>query len=318
MKGKKIKRIIKSNQVMLVGIGLSILFWIVGSAIHVFVFPRSNFIRDLFTPEPHEFWMRSLVVFLLLTFSIYIQLIINRRVRLEKELIQYQERLQSLISELSLTEERERHCLAMDLHDSISQALAISKLKVNALQRAASSPDLERGLGQIHGLIEHAIQQTRSLTFELSPPVLHQFGLEAAVESLVERMQETYGIHIDFTDDKQPKPLTDEARVLLFRAVKELLVNVIKHAQVRSAAVSVGREDGYVRIMVVDDGVGFATSNIDVPTERGGTFGLFSIKERLRHLNGYFEIASRPSQGTQVTLLAPLHRDREAAKGKVT
>jgi len=138
------------------------------------------------------------------------------------------------------------------------------------------------------------------------------------MESLVERMQELHGIHIDFTDDKQPKPLTEEARALLFRAVKELLVNIVKHAQVRNAGVSIGREDGYVRIMVVDDGVGFATSDIDFSMESAGRFGLFNIKERLHLLNGSLEIASSPSRGTQVTLMAPLERKGKVAGGKLT
>jgi signal transduction histidine kinase len=151
------------------------------------------------------------------------------------------------------------------------------------------------------------------LIFELSPPVLYQFGLEAAVESLAHHMQEQHGIRIDVTDDGQWKPLTEDMRILLFRAVQELLINVAKHAHARQVLISIGRDGDYIRITVVDDGVGFDLCEREPDAGRANGFGLFSINERLHQLHGYCEIHSKPGQGTQVTLMAPLQHVEETA-----
>jgi signal transduction histidine kinase len=117
-----------------------------------------------------------------------------------------QQRLRSLASELILAEERERRRIAMALHDRVAQTLALSKLKLEAVQESVSSTDLAKPLDEIYRLIEQAIQDTRSLTFEVSPPILYQLGLEAAVEWLTERVQDRHGILSNFEDDGQPKP----------------------------------------------------------------------------------------------------------------
>ena len=227
----------------------------------------------------------------------------------EEERLTYQLQLQSLASELVLTEQRERRRLATDLHDSIGQLLAISKIKLSALGNIASADDIAGDLKEIRDLIAQVIEQTRSLVFELSPPVLYEFGIEAALEYLVERMQKLHDIRFEFVDDRQPKPLSEDLAVLLFRAVQELLLNVVKHARARNARTFIETKDEKIRITVEDDGVGFDISEIDSHIGRAGKFGLFSIRERLNHLGGHFDIASKPGHGTQVSLAAPLQKD---------
>jgi signal transduction histidine kinase len=318
IKDLKIDHIIRSNQMILVGIGLCILFWILEPAIHFSVFSKDDFIRVLFATEAHELWTRLTVVSTIIALSLYAQFTTTRRERAEEGLLAYQKQLQSLISELVLTEERERHRLATDLHDSISQVLTIAKLKLEGLGDGASSTSQGKGLDEVRQFIKQAMEQTRALTFELSPPALYLLGLEAAVESLVEQMQQRHGIRLDFEDDGRPKPVTEEFRVLLFRSVHELLVNTVKHAQAAHGRVSIGRQGDHIRINVVDDGVGFDISDVDFSGNGAGGFGLFSIRERLRYLNGSCEITSKLSQGTQVTLMAPLEHEGKTAEGKVT
>jgi PAS domain S-box-containing protein len=231
----------------------------------------------------------------------------------EAKLRIYQKQLRSLASELSVTEERERRRLATDLHDSISQILAISKLKLDLVRDGGTSAAFGRELDEISALIDQALQHTRSLTFELSPPVLYELGLEAALESLVERLQHMHGLHIEFVDDEQPKALSEDLAAFCFRAVQELLINVVKHARARTATITTEKYGDKVRIVVADDGVGFVSDDTFADVDRRTGFGLFSISERLRHLGGSLEIHSRPSQGTRVTLLAPLER---LAKGR--
>ncbi|HVO83282.1 MAG TPA: PAS domain S-box protein, partial [Syntrophobacteria bacterium] len=222
----------------------------------------------------------------------------------------YQRQLRTLASELLFTEERERRRLATDLHDSIGQALAISKLKLDALRTAVLSSPLALDLEEVCGLLDGTIQQTRSLTFELSPPVLYELGLVPALESLVEQVERRYNLRIHFMEDSRPKPVSEDLAVLLFRTVQELLVNVVKHANAQKARVAVVRDGDRIRIRVEDNGIGFDPAEIDSHEDRARRFGLFSIKERLHHLGGRVEIESSPGRGTQVSLTAPLEQKK--------
>jgi PAS domain S-box-containing protein len=234
---------------------------------------------------------------------------ITHRKQAEERIRAYQGRLRSLASQLSLTEERERRRIATALHDRVGQTLAICKIKLGALRKLASSTELADPLDEIRQFIEEIIQDMRSLTFELSSPILYQLGLEAALEWLTEQIQEQHGISSEFRDDRQPKPLDDDVRVLLFQAVRELLVNVAKHAQAQSVEVTIRRDGNDVRITVEDDGVGFDAFPIGSHRSDIKGFGLFSIRERLNHLGGQLKIMPNAGHGTQVTLVAPLKRE---------
>jgi len=226
--------------------------------------------------------------------------------RSEKMLLSYQDKLRSLDSQLSLAEERERQRIATKLHDRIGQALAFCNIKLGALQKSASAADLRQPIAEIRTLIEGTIQDTRSLTFELSPPVLHELGFEAAVEWLGEQIGKQHGIAFEVENDGGPKPLDEDVRFLLFRAASELLVNVVKHAQAESVQVSIKRDGSYIRVAVKDDGVGFDASEIGSRWNSAKGFGLFSIRERLGYVGGHLEIESEPGCGTLATLVAPL------------
>jgi signal transduction histidine kinase len=229
-----------------------------------------------------------------------------QRNQAEEKLHQNQELLRFLASQLTVTEERERRRLASDLHDSIGQTLAMSKLKLDALRSQVPSAVSTNELDNVCTLLDRAIQDTRSLTFDLSPPVLYELGIEAALESLVEQMQRVQGIKIKLSDRGKPKSLGEDTAAFCFRAVQELLVNAVKHAHAGKIEVSVGRDRDRIRITVADDGIGFASSEGISRNGGKGGFGLFSIRERLQHLGGSLKIESTPGQGTRVTLSAPL------------
>ena len=217
----------------------------------------------------------------------------------EEQLIAYHERLQSLASELSLSEERERRRIATNLHDRIGQSLAFARLTLASLEQGGP-------IKQVRELIEQAIVDTRSLTFELSPPVLYELGLVPALEWLARNIQEEHAIQTRFHDDGQPKPLDENFRVVLFHAVRELLVNVVKHARATHVRVLLRREADALRIIVEDDGVGFEVSRVAPRTDTVRTFGLFNIRERVEYLGGRVKIRSEPGAGSRVTLMAPL------------
>jgi PAS domain S-box-containing protein len=233
---------------------------------------------------------------------------ITPRKQSEDEIRTYQVQLQSLASELSLTEERERRRLATDLHDHIGQALAVSKIKLGVLQKTVSSEAVLQPIGEVREMIEQMIQNTRSLTFELSLPVLYELGFEAAVEWFAKDVRDKHNIMVDVQKDMLPIPMDDELKVLLFRTVRELLMNIVKHSQARHARVSIVRDGESLSIKVEDDGVGMG----DAVLNKKGSFGLFSVRERLHYLGGSLQIESDDGSGTRVTLTVPLHNPRIA------
>jgi signal transduction histidine kinase len=242
---------------------------------------------------------------------------ITERKRAEARLLTYQQRLRSLASQLSLTEERERRRMATVLHDRVGQTLAICKIKLGALRQLASSTELAEPLDEVDKYLKEIIRATRALTLDISSPILYQLGLEAALEWLTEQTWERDGIPSEFRDDRRPKPLDDDVRVLLFQAVRELLVNVAKHAQAHSVKVAIQREDSNVQIIVEDDGVGFTTFPIGSHWSEIKGFGLFSIRERLDYLGGQLQIKSERGNGTRVTLVAPLkHGETTTGQGR--
>lgn len=229
--------------------------------------------------------------------------------RAESARLQYQDQLRQLASRLSLAEQQERLRIATSLHDHVAQALAMAQVKLGALQSHSGAPPVE--LEEIRRLLDQSIQFTRSLSFELSPPVLYDLGFESAVEWLAEHTEAEHGIRVVVTRAGRAAPLEEGVRMQLFAMLRELMTNVAKHSQCREARILLRRREGMLQVEVKDDGIGFDPALLS--TQRGGSgFGLFSIRERLRNLGGSMEIHSSPGKGVRVVLTAPLHMEAEA------
>ncbi len=231
--------------------------------------------------------------------TIYISNATARR-QAEHDVRRSQRRLRALTAELLLTEERERRRLAIDLHDGFSQTIALARIKLSALRPALAGARAGL-LDEIAGLIEQADRSARSISFELSPPMLHDMGLEPAVQWLVENIHARYGIVIVLEDDGQTKPTDEKMRVILFRSIRELLINAAKHARACTVSLRLFREEESLGVSVDDDGVGMEQGAGD---EMG--FGLFSIRERMSHVGGTMSIDSVVGRGTRIVLRAPL------------
>jgi PAS domain S-box-containing protein len=227
---------------------------------------------------------------------------ITERKLTEERLLMYQKQLRSLAQELSTTEEHERRQMAAYLHDTIGQALAFCKIKLGQLKDAETSSELR----EVRKLIEETLRNAQSLTFELSPPILYELSFEEAVEWLCEHHQKGHGIAISFRADAEPREIPDGIRIVLYNAVRELLVNIAKHSGAASASVSIRHGERNLTIIVSDDGRGFAPAKAAAFSSQGG-FGLFNIRERLAHLGGKLQINSMPGKGTAVTISLPLH-----------
>ncbi|MHC4739471.1 MAG: sensor histidine kinase [Planctomycetota bacterium] len=232
---------------------------------------------------------------------------ITDRKEAEKKLFEHQQQLKSLSSELLLAEERERRSIAIELHDRISQSLVIAKIKLDSLGEFVTSKDSGKVLKEVCDSLRQTIQDTRSLTFDLSCPILYELGFEMAVsEWLTEQIEKKNGIATKFRDDGKNKPLDNDISVLLFRTVRELLINVIKHAKAKHVTVSTRKVDNEIEVSVEDDGVGFKPPEVLSIPARIGRFGLFSIRERLEYLGGRIEIESGAGEGCKITVAAPL------------
>jgi PAS domain S-box-containing protein len=224
----------------------------------------------------------------------------------ERKIHEHQEQLAVLTEELLLAEERERRRIAVVLHDSIGQSLAFSKRELGVVQKNAPET-VKDAIDYVKKQIDEAIRQTRNLTFELSPSTLHTFGLEAAVEELAEQFAQREGFRYHFTATEENLPLGEQIKTLLYRAARELLTNVAKHAEATDVSIRIDRTEKGIRLVVQDNGQGFDAARLEQFAGHKQGFGLFSIRERLSYIGGSFEIESAPGQGTKVTLTAPLH-----------
>jgi PAS domain S-box-containing protein len=231
----------------------------------------------------------------------------TERKGMEEQIRSYQKELYSAALEMSSlesrVEERERHLIAADLHDYVGQNLAILIFKIARLQATLTKPEAPGNLQAIRDILEQTIQYTRSLTAELNPPVLAEIGLKPAVESLAETFQNRHGIRIAIRDEGGTDQLPAETRYLLFRCVRELLMNVVKHSRASEANITIGSDGAELQVTVADNGAGFDPNR---PGSRNSGFGLFSIRERVKGIGGSCEVVTGPGRGTTVYLKAPV------------
>ncbi|RJQ65622.1 MAG: response regulator [Desulfobacteraceae bacterium] len=221
--------------------------------------------------------------------------------------------LSRLASELTLTEQRERRRLAEILHDNLQQLLVAARMRLEMFPtRKLKDPALY--IQQTIDLITQSIDSSRSLAVDLSPPTLFKGGLSAALSWLSRWMQEKHGLTVELDKGDGLDIGREDVSILLFQSIRELLLNVVKHAGVNSARVAIHDRDGFLRIVVSDRGAGFDPQDIreNKDQELGG-FGLFSIRERLELMGGRLEIESLPGKGAEFTLIAPLQRNPPAA-----
>ncbi|MBN2018863.1 MAG: PAS domain-containing protein [Sedimentisphaerales bacterium] len=230
--------------------------------------------------------------------------------QIENELRQSHHQLRLLTAQLSMVEEKERRRIASDLHDSVGQILAFASRELRSLKK--SSPGrLAASMTDLCSKLDQAIQQTRSLSFDLSPSILYDLGLEVAIEDLAEKFCNERKMKCRFESIPGPKPLAEDVKILLYRAVRELLINIAKHAKAGTVGVSLARNGNEMLITVEDDGNGFDSGLLENGFVKPKGFGIFSIRERLGHVGGRMEIKSIRNKGTKVTLVAPLRTQQE-------
>lgn len=223
-----------------------------------------------------------------------------------QQIRKYQEQLKRLTLELSLAEDRERREIACDLHDHIGQALAFVKIKVSQFQGNAVFCGFEDTVSEIIALLNQTIAYTRNLTLQISPPVLYEFGLTAAIDWLAEQFQQEHGLTVQVDHCRFQGAVPNEKAIVLFKSVKELLTNAARHSKANAVKIVVSDDDHRIRISVIDNGQGFDATRMHERMTEQGRFGLFSVRERMHMLGGDMTIISTPERGTEVKLTAPL------------
>jgi len=221
---------------------------------------------------------------------------------LERIVAERTARLRRLAAELALSEQRERRRLSDFLHDDLQQVLVAAKFTCEALSAGTPDVSFADGTRRLYVLLTEALEKTRSVSRELVTPLLYMVGLVPALRQMAGQMAQRHGLLVEVEAEDAPDALTETVRFELFQSVKELLLNVVKHAGADKATVSVRPPHGRFEISVADGGRGF-----DAEAALSGDglvhgYGLCRIRERIDAIGGRFSVSSSPGRGTVATL----------------
>ena len=230
------------------------------------------------------------------------------KVNLQRALEERNIQLRNMASALTLAEQRERRRISQVLHDHVQQVLHGIQVHPRLIDLDMPSEirsAIQSHLDAISNLVAEALAVTRALTVELSPPVLQREGLIPALRWLANHMAKLHGlrVHLDVTLEYAVK--SEDVSVLLYEVTREVLFNVVKHAQVQEARLELYHEDDQIVVRVSDNGVGFDTNALCSPRPRGSGFGLRNIGERLSLFGGHLDVVSGEGKGTSVTIAVP-------------
>lgn len=240
---------------------------------------------------------------------------IQERKKYQQQMEKYQDQLRTLSLELLSTEERERTKIAEDLHDRIGQALSVTRMQIDALIEEVGESAVREQLDKIADTLTLILQDTRTMTFELSPTILYELGLEPALDWLAEQFAEQHGLQVDLDIEELPENTSRLCLTMLFRTIRELLINVVRHADTDRARVCTSLDEEVLNVLVSDQGAGFSPDSLDPDVRKGGSgFGLFSIQERVKNFGGSFTIQSAPGKGTNIIIRVALPCSRETER----
>lgn len=222
----------------------------------------------------------------------------------ETELAENRELLRKLTARLTLAEERTRRDIANTLHDSVGYSMVMMLNSLRSLHETVDGADARAKAAETIREMESLIDRTRSFTFEISPPLLYEVGLDATIEACCNQIFASHDVRCSFQSEGEVTPLAEDTKILLYQMAHELLLNAVKHAKAGNVFVRIRWGTRKVQILIEDDGIGFDQSEEKAPTTTSG-MGLFSIRERMSSIGGQFNIISEPGEGTTASLIAP-------------
>ena len=215
------------------------------------------------------------------------------------------DKLRKMSLQMIHVEENERQRLARVLHDGLQQLLIGAKFNSSLIKnRLRNQDELRDEIDQLNKILDQSIEASRSLSYELSPPILHDQGLLAALRWLAE-MKHMKGLNVDITNENEVPELSQNLKVFLFQAVRELLANILKHAGTNQAKVRLSSNKNHIFVEVIDEGKGFDTTKLETVKSQG----LRNIREKLDLMDGKIIIKSQPGQGSHFILQVPTNND---------
>lgn len=230
---------------------------------------------------------------------------VTEQKRLEQKLFDYQSRLKALAAEMTKTQERERRRMATELHDRLGQNLATIKFQLEAaLENLGPSPPPSNLLA-VANLIDRAINDARSLMYDLAPPALYELGLKEGLKWLVAKLERESDLLAHFSINGSRKSIPDEIQHTIYYGCKELLTNVVKHAHAHNVDISLRCDQDFIHLEVKDDGRGFEVDQDTYKLDSQNGFGLFALRERVEHLGGSINFRSDKRHGASVSLRIP-------------
>ncbi|MDW5377900.1 chemotaxis protein CheB [Halomonas sp. HP20-15] len=233
---------------------------------------------------------------------------------LESRVLERTQQVRDLASKLTMAEQEERRRVSQVLHDDLQQLLYGLQMRMRMAQeklKASSNKELDELLAGTQSWVVQAIETTRQITVDLSPPILKKEGLADALGWLKRQMKQLHGLEVDVHTLRPPDTLDENMRVLLFQVVRELLFNVKKHSNVDHARVELEQTGEQLKIRVSDSGNGFDLTIMEAEQDEHPGFGLVSIRERLHLLGGHMEIDAAPGAGTSILVMVPVEREVE-------
>lgn len=228
------------------------------------------------------------------------------------------EQIRRLAHQAATAEERERRRIAEGLHDDVQQLLAACSLTLQNLSPRVSDPAVCQRIETVCAWTSQALHATRSLVFDLSPAVLYEVGLWAALDHLAGLMKQRLGLTVDLIQDGEIDPLPEDLRVFFYGTIRELLFNVHHHAEIDTVRVFLAKDDGMITARVTDHGRGFDPQELKEMADSGGGntgIGLSNLQERLSQFGGRLELTSAEGRGTDVQISAPVENGCDIVRG---
>ena len=234
---------------------------------------------------------------------------VTDKIKAKKEIQDYQASLQELTTEITLIEEKQKKEIASNIHDHLSQSLVISNMKLKELRKNPELKKIKTELDFIYEHVAEALENSRKITSELSPPILYQLGIIEALYWLLENIENKHNIECKINHDIDELQLDDVKSILLYRSIQELINNILKYAKATLIVINLSTNKDGLEIEIKDNGVGFditKLNNFYTRRENGSGFGLFTVKERIRNIDGNFKISSEINKGTTVIIFIPI------------
>lgn len=224
-----------------------------------------------------------------------------------RKIERYQRKLKNLNKEIALIEEKERRKIAENLHDSLGQTLSLAFIKLSAVEEEELPLYVKNTITTTSELLTKAIEESRNLTYDLSPPILYELGLIAAIKWKLDQIQQKHKIKTIVTGENIDLKIKKESNIFMYRIVVELVQNVLKHAKAKTIKFIISQKGNSYIFVIEDDGVGASNEKLSNKNKMGG-FGLLSIRERLESLNGHFQFVSTPGKGTKAIIEFPVSK----------